>query len=416
MTTQGKQVQEMLSGFRSLPRRLRLAVALGVFLFVAQLSFVASHVQAHLFGHLALTLYYIFVVFHVQRAHQMKVNRFLSAIDNSCLVVKFNVNGTIQSANDLFCEALGYTAGEIRGIQHSALVPERDRNSDAYAAFWKKLREGQSWHGLYERRSKTGESVWIVGSYTPLKDDGHGVTQVLKVARDVTDHIKDRYELKKKNTYLEHAAKILRHDMHSGINIYIPRGVRSLERRLKQCPDVVEALNLDMPLRLIKEGLTHTQRVYRGVKEFTNLVRTDAELEKKSHKLNQILSDHLSTTAYRSQVIIEALPSAEVNASLFCTAIDNLIRNGLKYNDSSTKIVRVTSDHPDQILIIDNGRGMNAQDFEMYSKPYTRKPDQQESGTGLGLSICLAILHEHGFQVSCGLNPGGGTILTVSFS
>ncbi len=415
MTAQDNQVREMLSGFRGLPRSLRLASAFGLMFFFFQILFVSSHLQAHLFGHLALTFYYVLVLFLAHRAQQIKVNKFLTAIDNSCLVAKFNVDGTIQSANDLFCEALGYTTDEIRGIPHAMLVPSKDRDSNEYRQFWKRLREGQSWHGLYERRSKSGEPAWIVGSYTPLKDGSHGVVQVLKVARDVTDHIKDRYELKKKNTYLEHAAKILRHDMHSGINIYIPRGVRSLERRLTQCPEVVESLNLDMPLRLIKEGLTHTQRVYSGVKEFTNLVKTDAVLEKKTHALDHILSEHLSTTAYRSQVVIESLPSAQVNASLFCTAIDNLIRNGLKYNDSSTKMVKVTSNRPDQILIIDNGRGMNAQDFEMYSKPYTRKPDQQESGTGLGLSICLAILHEHGFRVSCTLNPDGGTILTVSF-
>lgn len=405
----------MFSGFQGLPRSLRFASALGLLLFVIQLVFVASHLQAHLFGHLALTFYYISTVFLVQRAHQVKVGRFLTAIDNSSLVVKFNLNGTIQSANKLFCEALGYTTEEIRGIQHVNLIPARDRNSDGYREFWRMLREGQSWHGLYERRSKCGDPVWIVGSYTPLKDHGGNIVQVLKVARDVTDHIKDRYELKKKNTYLEHAAKILRHDMHSGINTYIPRGVRSLERRLAKCPEVVELHNLDMPLRLIKEGLAHTQRVYSGVKEFTNLVKADAVLEKKIYRLDEILINHLSTTAYKSQVLIGDLPEASVNASLFCTAIDNLIRNGLKYNDSATKMVTVTSIHPYQILIIDNGRGMNAKDFELYSKPYTRKPDQKESGSGLGLNICLAILHEHGFEVTCDLNPGGGTILTVSF-
>ena len=39
-------------------------------------------------------------------------------------------------------------------------------------------------------------------------------------------------EANHKNTYLEHAARMLRHDMHSGINTYIPRGIGSLERRL----------------------------------------------------------------------------------------------------------------------------------------------------------------------------------------
>ena len=43
---------------------------------------------------------------------------------------------------------------------------------------------------------------------------------------------KSKVELRKKNAYLEHAAKILRHDMHSGINTYMPRGVKGLRRRI----------------------------------------------------------------------------------------------------------------------------------------------------------------------------------------
>ena len=72
---------------------------------------------------------------------------------------------------------------------------------------------------------------------------------------------------------LEHAAKILRHDMHSGINTYIPRGLSSLKRRLSE--DQIKELKIDAPLRMIEEGLTHTQKVYKGVKEFTNLVKAD---------------------------------------------------------------------------------------------------------------------------------------------
>jgi hypothetical protein len=65
-------------------------------------------------------------------------------------------------------------------------------------------------------------------------------------------------EIEKKNTYLEHAAKILRHDMHSGINTYMPRGLSSLERRLSE--EQVKELKIDAPLKMIKEGLRHTQK------------------------------------------------------------------------------------------------------------------------------------------------------------
>ena len=61
-------------------------------------------------------------------------------------------------------------------------------------------------------------------------------------------------EISEKNTYLEHAAKIIRHDMHSGINTYIPRGLSSLERRLK--PEDIEKLKIEAPMKMIKEDGT----------------------------------------------------------------------------------------------------------------------------------------------------------------
>ena len=227
----------------------------------------------------------------------------------------------------------------------------------------------------------------------------------MKIAIDITDKVLQSQEIEKKNTYLEHAAKILRHDMHSGINTYMPRGVNSLERRLTQ-EDIVK-LKIEAPLKMIKEGLKHSQKVYKGVYEFTNLVKKDVVLNKTECNIKDIIKDYLSSTAYISQVVLdESLPTIEVNEPLFCTAVDNLIRNGLKYNDSDTKFVEISSDE-DTIYIQDNGRGITQEDFNYLSKPYTRKEGQKESGTGLGLNICVAILEEHGFKITCEKNETG---------
>ena len=206
------------------------------------------------------------------------------------------------------------------------------------------------------------------------------------------------FSLNKKNTYLEHAAKILRHDMHSGINVYIPRGVSSLKRRLTD--DKIDELKIKAPIDMISEGLAHTRKVYKGVYEFTNLVKKDAVMHREEHNIKDILTEYLSHTSYRSQVIIDDnLPTIVVNDSLFCTAVDNLIRNGLKYNDSDTKIVKVYLEN-NRICIEDNGRGMSQKDFEYLSQPYARKEGQKEQGMGLGLNICNSILEEHGFKIS----------------
>ncbi len=217
-------------------------------------------------------------------------------------------------------------------------------------------------------------------------------------------------EIDTKNTYLEHAAKILRHDMHSGINTYMPRGISSLERRLT--PELIKELKIESPLKMIKEGLAHTQKVYKGVYEFTNLVKKDAMLNTEPCDLKKILEDYLSNTSYMSQVAIDYLPTTNVNQALFCTAVDNLIRNGLKYNDSEFKMVAIFMEDEEHIAIQDNGRGMTQEEFEYLSQPYTRKKDQKETGTGLGLNICVAILSEHGFTVSCEKNESG-TKMTI---
>ena len=215
------------------------------------------------------------------------------------------------------------------------------------------------------------------------------------------EHQKTVQQLRYKNTYLEHAAKILRHDMHSGINVYIPKGISAIERRLPK--EIITEYKLENSLKLLKEGLSHTQKVYRGVFEFTNLVKEGTGIELKPHKLSDILISYLDSTSYKEQVVIDtfSLPTVNVNEPLFCTAIDNLIRNGLKYNDSETKVVAIFMLDEKTLVIQDNGRGMTNEEFQHMSKTNTRKQNQKETGSGLGLGICVAILNEHGFTVSC---------------
>ena len=213
-------------------------------------------------------------------------------------------------------------------------------------------------------------------------------------------------ELKQKNTYLEHAAKILRHDMHSGINTYLPRGINSLERRLGE--NKIKDYKLEAPMKMLKEGLKHTQKVYKGVYEFTNLVKKDAVLNLAKVNIKNALTEYLELTSYKSQVLLDDNLDFEcdINEALFCTAVDNLIRNGLKYNDSPTKWVRIYREGR-YLCIEDNGRGMSQEDFDYLSQPYTRKKGQKEAGTGLGLNICKSILEEHGFKISVEKVEGG---------
>jgi PAS domain S-box-containing protein len=339
---------------------------------------------------------------------------FDNFVDNSVLISKTDLNGKITYVNKKFEEVSGWKLNEVLGKDHNILNSgehTKELWSDMYDTI---INKKQIWNSIITNKTKKGDLYWV-DSYIKSNFDEYGkLNGFISIRYDISDVVKKSKELEKKNTYLEHAAKIIRHDMHSGINTYIPRGISSLERRLTE--EDISNLKLESPLKMCKEGLKHAQKVYRGVYEFTNLVKKDRVLEKNLCNLKEILKDYLSSTSYYSQVILDDnLPSLEVNESLFCTAIDNLIRNGLKYNDSDTKVVSIYSESERKkfglrkrfIVIQDNGRGMSQEEFNKLSKPYVRKEGQKERGTGLGLNICIAILEEHGFEISCDKNEIG---------
>ena len=377
--------------------RSKVSVVIASVIMLAYLSFqsaivfkyVDSSYQRDLVGYWCivgfLPFFFYPLIEFIRRARYkfQSVDATFKAINNSNLLVEFDTYGEVLSMNDRFKQIFG----EVKSHRELDNSSKRD-----WLEFWTHLRIGYFKQGEYEFGN-----TWLYGNFNPIKDPYGEVYKILLIATEITEKKKIEAEIAKKNSYLEHAAKILRHDMHSGINTYIPRGLSSLKRRLTE--EQIKELKIDAPLRMITEGLIHTQKVYNGVKEFTNLVKQDAHLEVQEHNLKDILHSYLSSTSYEKQVVIEELPVIEVNESLFCTAIDNLIRNGLKYNDSGTKLVRIFAEG-DFLVIEDNGRGMSQEDFVQWSKPYKRKEGQTETGTGLGLNICTAIMEEHKFEVT----------------
>jgi len=348
---------------------------------------------------------------------EIEIRNRMNAINRSNVVIEFDMGGNVMYANNLFCDIMKYKQEDIVGKHHSMFVEPEYKKSQEYIEFWGKLREGNFVTGECTRVKSDGSIVWLQSSYNPIIGFDGKPYKIMKICQDVTEKVLQSKEIEKKNTYLEHAAKILRHDMHSGINTYIPRGMSSLDRRLSD--EEVHNLKIEAPLRMIREGLKHAQKVYKGVYEFTNLVKKDVLLSKAECDIKGILNDYLSSTSYKSQVLLDDnLPTIEVNEALFCTSLDNLIRNGLKYNDSDSKYVKIYSeviDSNNYIVVEDNGRGIDQKDFEHLSKPYVRKEGQKETGTGLGLNICKAILDEHKFQITAEKLEKGGTKLKIKY-
>jgi methyl-accepting chemotaxis protein len=96
-------------------------------------------------------------------------------------MIQFAVDGTIVDANENFCRAMGYARGEIIGRHHSIFVRPEERDGPEYAAFWRRLAAGEAQVSEFDRVAKSGKTVTIQATYSPIRRGGR-VVGVVKVA------------------------------------------------------------------------------------------------------------------------------------------------------------------------------------------------------------------------------------------
>ncbi|MFT3694120.1 MAG: methyl-accepting chemotaxis protein [Kofleriaceae bacterium] len=110
----------------------------------------------------------------------------VKAINRSNAVIHFNLDGTIQTANDNFLAVTGYRLEDIVGKHHSMFCDPAYTRTEEYRQFWARLNSGTFDAGQYPRVTKDGRTIWIQASYNPLFDASGKVYKVVKFATDIT--------------------------------------------------------------------------------------------------------------------------------------------------------------------------------------------------------------------------------------
>jgi methyl-accepting chemotaxis protein len=110
----------------------------------------------------------------------------IAAINKAQAVIEFSLDGTIQSANENFVNAVGYRLEDIMGRHHSLFVDPEYAASADYRRFWEKLGRGEYDAGQYRRVGKDGREIWIQASYNPILDLNGRPFKVVKYATDIT--------------------------------------------------------------------------------------------------------------------------------------------------------------------------------------------------------------------------------------
>lgn len=116
----------------------------------------------------------------------------LAALEKSQATIEFKMDGTILTANENFCNAMGYSLDESQGKHHSMFAEPAYAASQEYKDFWAKLNRDEFSAGQYKRLGKGGREVWIMASYNPIMDMNGKPFKVVKYATDITQQMQAR--------------------------------------------------------------------------------------------------------------------------------------------------------------------------------------------------------------------------------
>ncbi len=153
----------------------------------------------------------------------------IKAIDQSGIAsIEFDLKGIIVSANHSFLALMGYQLSDVVGRHHSMFVKKEHRDSQQYKDFWTNLARGIAQPGEFERVSNQGDTIYIYGCYSIIRNPDGSPNRVLKIAIDITASKAQLDKLQRQEASMHQYA----HEMETRLRAIDQTGIASIEFNL----------------------------------------------------------------------------------------------------------------------------------------------------------------------------------------
>jgi signal transduction histidine kinase len=175
-----------------------------------------------------------------------------------------------------------------------------------------------------------------------------------------------------------------------------------------------------------------TNRLNEMIQRLLTLVRLeggDDSLEKSPVHLQQLIHEIAKDAAFEAQsrhcqVEVEIVAGCMVSgsASLLHSAIENVVRNAIRYTDEGTTVhIRLQAQEAAAgsqavVQVSDSGPGVPEDALDKLFRPFYRIDDargRQTGGVGLGLAITARAVSLHGGSVRACNRPQGGLMVEI---
>ncbi len=200
---------------------------------------------------------------------EVEMKGILEAIDNSAISCEFAVDGSLISVNQLFLQTFKYLPEEIEGQNLKILIFQDD--VEDLSKTLSELKGGHNFKGRVRRRTKLGEEIFLLTTYTPVIDNQGDIIKILSLENDVTDQVYMEEQMKSSKEELGKMLEQARDEMKEQFKEIEDVKIRN-EKTLEGALDAIITTNEE------------------GILEFFN-----AAAEKLwGYERNEVLGEHIS--------------------------------------------------------------------------------------------------------------------------
>ncbi|MEM6691233.1 MAG: PAS domain S-box protein [Planctomycetota bacterium] len=337
------------------------------------------------------------------------------------LVIYKDLENHLIRVNAAASEMIGASRQEIEGRHSSEFFREHEKY---YQDDLEVIRSDKPRLGIVESITTDSSGVrWVSTDKIPIRDSRGEPIGIIVVANDITD-LKAAQEklananedLKRSNDELEQFAYVASHDLQEPL-----RKINSFSTLLVD--DCSEELSDDAKrfLNIIVDGSQRMRVLIQDLLAFSRIDFQDRQfVEIDAHDAARTAIDNLSEAIKDSNasVSVDELPVVRGDNAQMVLLFQNLIANGIKYNQSQEPEIRVysrTSNDEWMISISDNGIGIDPKYHDRIFGVFKRLHRLEEyPGTGIGLAICRRIAERLGGSIRVDSKPGVGSTFHVS--
>ena len=186
--------------------------------------------------------------------------------------------------------------------------------------------------------------------------------------------------------------------------------------------------NPDKSAKMLERVERESERIDLLIGDLLNLSRLETPISendsREKFELTDVLLDIVEDARFEAQqkaLEIRHSPFDKTylfgRVELIHSAIENVLRNAIKYSPDNGTIQLSLEKLPDQLNIIieDQGPGIAEGDLQRIFQPFFRsRENQHQNGVGLGLTIAHRAIELHGGQISAANRPEGGLRITIT--